>query len=128
MICAVPGLTKLMDPAGDPVLHWQYQYSSAWLRPAFLPTRAALRLGRRNQLCSLSTTDAGQSPPAHWSAWYVAMRTPDSSCANGALLQGCAHGLETDIAHHARLRVYTPAPITVAELTDACDSPAPRCC
>ena len=82
-VCALPGLTELMDPSGD---------TSAILGivPTPAPPGADLRSLQLAQpystdgvvrLAFTINTDAGESPQPAGSAWYVAMKIPDPAPA-----------------------------------------------
>jgi hypothetical protein len=84
-ICVVPGLTKLMDAAGDTNATCVLGGVSTPAPPGadLLSFQIAQPYAPDGVIKLVFTlnTDNGQSPQATGSSWYVAMRTPDSSCA-----------------------------------------------
>lgn len=91
-ICQTPGLTKLTDGSGDTNATCVL---GGLTTPA--PPGADLRSFQLAQpyapdgvikLVFTINTDNGQSPQPTGSSWYVAMRTPDSSCAAAPCYKG----------------------------------------
>ena len=83
-ICVAPGLTKLMDPAGDTNATCVLGGVSTPAPPGadLLSFQLAQPYAPDGVIKLVFTinTNNGQSPQATGSSWYVAMRTPDGSC------------------------------------------------